>query len=50
MLPSVSKVNFVSDKIAVAVANEAKKEGLNRIDFEDAEECVSKMRWEPSYK
>lgn len=50
VLPSVSKVNFVSDKIAVAVANEAKKEGLNRIDFEDAEECVSKIRWEPSYK
>lgn len=50
VLPSVSKVDFVSDKIAVAVAEEVKKESLNRNDFLDAEDCVSKIRWEAIYR
>lgn len=50
VLPPVTKLDFFSETVAVAVANEAKKEGLNRKDFNDATACVKACKWVPEYK
>lgn len=50
VLPPVTKLDFFSETVAVAAANEAKKEGLNRKDFNDATACVKACKWVPEYK
>ncbi|MFR0585773.1 malolactic enzyme [Lactobacillus porci] len=50
VLPPVSKLDQFSETVAFAVAEEAKKEGLNRNDFADAKTCVRDFKWEPVYQ
>ncbi|MGI6512204.1 MAG: malolactic enzyme [Catenisphaera adipataccumulans] len=50
VLPPVTQLDRFSETVASAVAAEAKKEGLNRNDVSDPDECVKKYKWEPKYK
>ncbi|GFZ27626.1 malolactic enzyme [Lactobacillus corticis] len=50
VLPPVSKLDQFSETVAFAVAEEAKKEGLNRNEFTDAKACVKAAKWEPVYQ
>ncbi|MCI2068926.1 MAG: NAD-dependent malic enzyme [Bacilli bacterium] len=50
VLPNVSKIKDFSLNVASAVAEEAKKEGLNRVPFTDSQACVKAKQWFPVYK
>ena len=49
VLPPVSKLDQFSKQVAVAVAVEAKTEGLNRVAFSDAETLIESYIWTPAY-
>lgn len=49
VLPPVSKLREFSQNVAIAVAKEAKAEGLNRVDFSSPEACVKARQWTPAY-
>lgn len=49
VLPPVSKLHEFSRRIAVAVAEEAVREGLNRVPIDDVEAAVADATWEPMY-
>jgi len=51
LLPPISEARFVAKKIAVALARQACKEGLNRcpIDHDKVEQAVEEAMWEPHY-
>ena len=49
VLPPVSELDRFSQAIATDVAQEAKDEGLNRVDFSDVRACIRENRWEPAY-
>lgn len=49
VLPPVSKIREFSESVAIAVATEAKAEGLNRIPFASAASCVKAKQWTPAY-
>jgi malic enzyme len=48
-LPPVSKLREFSQSVAIAVAKEAKAEGLNRMNFSDAEAIIKACEWTPAY-
>lgn len=50
VLPPVSKLDQFSETVAIAVAAEVKKEGLNRNQFHDAAACVRDNKWTPEYR
>ena len=50
VLPPVTKLDQFSETVAIAVAKEAGKEGLNRNDVSDPEACIKTYKWEPAYK
>ena len=50
VLPPVTKLDQFSETVAIAVAEEAGKEGLNRNDVSDPEACIKAYKWEPAYK
>lgn len=50
VLPPVTKLDQFSETVAIAVAKEAGKEGLNRNDVSDPEACIKAYKWEPAYK
>lgn len=50
VLPPVTKLDQFSETVAIAVAKEAGKEGLNRNDVSDPEACIKAYKWEPTYK
>lgn len=50
VLPPVTKLDQFSETVAIAVAKEAGKEGLNRNDVSDPEACIKSYKWEPAYK
>lgn len=50
LLPKLSEAKMVSLKVALAVAEQARKEGLAQIDSKaNLEECIKKAMWEPKY-
>lgn len=49
VLPPVSKLTEFSHTVAMAVAKQAIKEGLNRVDIPDVEEAVRSHTWTPRY-
>lgn len=50
LLPKLSEINFVSHSIALAVAEEARRSGLARIDKHmDLNEAIKRVSWEPRY-
>jgi len=50
LLPPVSKPREFSQSVAIAVAKEAKAEGLNRGNFSDAEALIKAREWTPAYQ
>lgn len=50
ILPPVSKITEFSERIAVGVAEEAIRQGLNREPIADAKEAVDALKWFPVYK
>jgi len=50
ILPSVEKLREASKLVAIAVVEQAIREGLNRIEITDAKKAVEDSIWEPSYK
>ena len=50
ILPPVSKITEFSERIAVGVAEEATKQGLNREPIANAKEAVNALKWFPVYK
>ena len=49
LLPPLDEIRETSKKVAMAVARQAQKEGLAKLQGE-AEELVNQSWWEPSYK
>jgi malic enzyme len=49
VLPPVTKLDKFSERVAAAVAAEAKKEGLNRNEFTNPLLCIKNCKWEPVY-
>ena len=49
LLPQVSQLREVSATVAVAVAEAALAEGLNRVDVDSPIEAVQEAIWSPSY-
>lgn len=49
LLPKLSEAKMVSEKIALAVARQAVKEGLAQIDEKDIEKAIKQTIWEPRY-
>lgn len=50
ILPPVSKITEFSERIAIGVAEEAIKQGLNRKPIANAKEAVDTLKWFPVYK
>lgn len=50
VLPPVSHISSVSERVARAVALESRREGLSRVDFDDVARLVSSSRWTPEYQ
>jgi len=50
ILPSVEKLREASKLVAIAVVEQAIKEGLNRVEITDAKKAVEDIIWEPIYK
>ncbi|WP_446898244.1 NAD-dependent malic enzyme [Clostridium sp. LBM24168] len=50
ILPPVEKLREASKLVAIAVVEEAVKEGINRNPINDAREAVEKEIWEPMYE
>lgn len=50
VLPPVTKLDQFSKTVALAVANQAVKDGLNVDDIKDVEKAVSDMQWAPEYQ
>ena len=50
ILPPVSKITEFSERIAVGVAEEAIRQGLNREPIASAKEAVDALKWFPVYK
>jgi malate dehydrogenase (oxaloacetate-decarboxylating) len=50
ILPPVNKLKEASKLVAMAVVNEAIKDGVNRVVIDNVEEAVNKEIWEPIYK
>lgn len=50
LLPKLAEARMVSAKVALAVAEQARKEGIAQIDSKvNLEECIKKTMWEPRY-
>jgi malate dehydrogenase (oxaloacetate-decarboxylating) len=49
LLPKLSEAKMVSEKVALAVAEQARKEGLARVEEEDLSKVIKKTIWEPRY-
>lgn len=50
LLPSLSEIHFVSRHIALAVAEQARREGLAQIDRSiDFDKAIKQVTWEPKY-
>lgn len=50
LLPSLSEINFVSRHIALAVAEQAQREGLAQIDKNiDLDKAIRQVTWQPKY-
>ena len=50
VLPPVSELTKFSESVAVAVATEAVKEGLNTVHADNPAENVKANKWYPVYK
>lgn len=50
ILPPVDRLREASKLVAVAVVNQAIKDGVNRVNIENSIEAVEKEIWEPLYK
>jgi malate dehydrogenase (oxaloacetate-decarboxylating) len=50
LLPSVEKLQEVSEYVAIEVAKAALYEGIARADIQDVEKAVAEAMWEPEYK
>ena len=50
ILPPVSQLREASKLVAIAVIEQAIKEGLNRVKITDAKKAVEDSLWEPIYK
>ncbi len=49
LLPKLSEAKMVSMKVAVAVAEQARKEGLALNMHDDINDLIQKTMWEPRY-
>ena len=49
-LPPVAKLTEFSHTVALAVAKEALKEGINQADLTDVESAVQALKWTPDYQ
>lgn len=49
LLPSIEDVEHVVKTVALAVAHEAKREGLTTVNSKPIEELIENNKWEPSY-
>ncbi len=50
ILPSMAKVREVSTHVAIAVAEQALREGLARVTPPDVERAIRAVMWEPRYR
>lgn len=50
VLPPVSKLDQFSQTVAIAVAEDAIKNGLNQQPISDAKQAVADMTWKPEYQ
>ena len=50
VLPSVSQLPAFSERIAIAVAQEAVNEGLNQVSVPDVAAAVKAAKWTPEYQ
>ena len=50
VLPPVSKLDQFSQTVAIAVAEDAVKHGLNQKPIKDAKQAVANMTWQPEYR
>ena len=49
LLPKLSEAKMVSMQVALAVAEQARKEGLAQNTQEDIKSLINKVMWEPRY-
>ena len=50
LLPKLSEVRMISMRVALAVAEQARKSGLAQINNDiDLKEAIKKSMWEPQY-
>ena len=50
VLPPVSRITEVSERIAIGVAQEALRQGLNREPISDVHVAVRALKWTPTYR
>ncbi|WP_394138858.1 NAD-dependent malic enzyme [Cytobacillus oceanisediminis] len=50
LLPNISKLQEVSEKVAMEVIRTAISEGIARADINDVEKAVAKAMWKPEYR
>ena len=50
VLPPVCKLDQFSQTVAIAVAEDAVKHGLNQKPIKDAKQAVANMTWQPEYR
>ena len=50
VLPPVSRITEFSERIAIGVAQEALRQGLNREPVSDVQAAVRALKWTPTYK
>jgi malate dehydrogenase (oxaloacetate-decarboxylating) len=50
ILPSMARVREVSTHVAIAVAEQALREGLARVTPPDVERAIRAVMWEPRYR
>lgn len=50
LLPSINKLQEVSEYVAIEVANTAISEGIAKAEIEDVEKAVAEAMWKPEYK
>jgi malate dehydrogenase (oxaloacetate-decarboxylating) len=49
LLPTIDKVDDVAYRVAIAVANEAKREGLTTTNDKPVDQLLEQHRWQPHY-
>ena len=50
VLPPVSRITEFSERIAIGVAQEALRQGLNREPVSDVQAAVRALKWTPTYR